>query len=42
VEKYLMVQGRYKHLKPENIQSIQAETDRAWADLKEKAEKHPG
>jgi len=42
VEKYLMVQGRYKHLKPDNIQSIQAETDRAWTDLKEKAEKHPG
>jgi len=42
VEKYLMVQGRYKHLKPDQIQSIQAETDRAWTDLKEKAEKHPG
>jgi len=42
VEKYLMVQGRYKHLKPDNIQSIQAETDRAWTDLKEKAERHPG
>jgi len=40
VEKYLMIQGRYKHLKPDQIQVIQAETDRAWADLKEKAGKH--
>jgi pyruvate/2-oxoacid:ferredoxin oxidoreductase beta subunit len=37
VEKYLMLQGRYKHLKKEEIQTIQAETDRAWADLQEKA-----
>ena len=37
VEKYLMIQGRYKHLKPEQIRDIQAETDRAWADLQEKA-----
>jgi len=33
VEKYLMAQGRYKHLKPDQIQAIQAETDRAWAEL---------
>lgn len=39
VEKYLMTQGRYKHLKPEQIESIQAETDRTWNDLREKAAK---
>jgi len=33
VEKYLMLQGRYRHLKKEEIHDIQAETDRAWADL---------
>jgi pyruvate/2-oxoacid:ferredoxin oxidoreductase beta subunit len=39
VEKYLMTQGRYKHLKPEQVDSIQAETDRTWTDLREKAAK---
>ena len=39
VEKYLTTQGRYKHLKPEQIESIQAETDRTWTDLREKAAK---
>jgi pyruvate/2-oxoacid:ferredoxin oxidoreductase beta subunit len=39
VEKYLMIQGRYKHLKPEQIESIQAETDRTWTDIREKAAK---
>jgi pyruvate/2-oxoacid:ferredoxin oxidoreductase beta subunit len=33
VERYLMLQGRYRHLKKEEIQAIQAETDRAWALL---------
>ena len=33
VEKYLMTQGRYRHLKDEQIQDIQRETDRALADL---------
>lgn len=37
VEKYLMIQGRYKHLKAEQIRDIQAETDRAWTVLQEKA-----
>ena len=37
VEKYLMRQGRYKHLKTEHIHNIQEETDRGWADLKYKA-----
>jgi pyruvate/2-oxoacid:ferredoxin oxidoreductase beta subunit len=37
VEEYLSVQGRYRHLTPKQIKSIQAETDRAWHDLKQKA-----
>jgi pyruvate/2-oxoacid:ferredoxin oxidoreductase beta subunit len=37
VEEYLSVQGRYAHLTPEQIKSIQTETDRAWRDLKQKS-----
>ena len=37
VEAYLSLQGRYKHLTPEQTREIQAETDRRWADLKQKA-----
>ena len=37
VEAYLSLQGRYKHLTPEQVREIQAETDRRWADLKGKA-----
>jgi pyruvate/2-oxoacid:ferredoxin oxidoreductase beta subunit len=37
VERYLMLQGRYRHLKKEEIQAIQAETDRAWAVLQSRA-----
>jgi len=37
VETYLKMQGRFKHLGEEEIQTVQAETDRAWADLQEKA-----
>jgi pyruvate/2-oxoacid:ferredoxin oxidoreductase beta subunit len=37
VEAYLSLQGRYKHLTPEQAREIQAETDRKWADLKGKA-----
>ena len=37
VERYLMLQGRYRHLQKEEIEAIQAETDRAWAVLQQKA-----
>ena len=37
VEQYLSAQGRYAHLTPEQIKSIQAETDRAWQALQDKA-----
>jgi pyruvate/2-oxoacid:ferredoxin oxidoreductase beta subunit len=37
VEEYLLVQGRYRHLTPEQIHSIQTETDRSWQALKQKA-----
>lgn len=39
VENYLSLQGRYKHLTPEQIREIQAEANRSWEDLREKAEK---
>jgi pyruvate/2-oxoacid:ferredoxin oxidoreductase beta subunit len=39
VETYLSLQGRYRHLSGPDIQAIQAETDRAWAALREKAGK---
>jgi pyruvate/2-oxoacid:ferredoxin oxidoreductase beta subunit len=38
VEMYLGQQGRYKHLKPENIETIQKETDRNWNELLRKAQ----
>ena len=37
VDTYLKMQGRFKHLGEEEIQTIQAETDRAWAALQQKA-----
>ena len=37
VEAYLTLQGRYRHLTDEQMREIQLETDRRWADLKEKA-----
>ena len=36
VEAYLSLQGRYKHLTPEQLREIQLETDRRWDDLKGK------
>jgi pyruvate/2-oxoacid:ferredoxin oxidoreductase beta subunit len=39
VENYLSLQGRYKHLTPEEIREIQAEAKRSWEDLQGKAEK---
>jgi pyruvate/2-oxoacid:ferredoxin oxidoreductase beta subunit len=41
VEQYLSVQGRYRHLTPQQIKSIQTETDRAWHALKQKAGGQP-
>jgi pyruvate/2-oxoacid:ferredoxin oxidoreductase beta subunit len=40
VEEYLSVQGRYRHLTPEQIKSIQTETDRTWHSLQQKAGRH--
>lgn len=42
VETYLSLQGRYKHLAPEETRAIQTETDRAWADLQERADRRKG
>lgn len=36
-ETYLSLQGRYRHLGPDQVQEIQTETDRAWAGLTGKA-----
>jgi pyruvate ferredoxin oxidoreductase beta subunit/2-oxoisovalerate ferredoxin oxidoreductase beta subunit len=38
VEAYLSLQGRYHHLTSEQIQDIQAETDRAWESLKKRCD----
>lgn len=38
VETYLSLQGRYKHLGAEEIRAIQKETDRAWDELRRKAD----
>jgi len=37
VEEYLSFQGRFQHLTPDQIREIQAETDRAWQALLERA-----
>jgi pyruvate/2-oxoacid:ferredoxin oxidoreductase beta subunit len=38
VDTYLKLQGRYRHLAPQEIAAIQEEADRAWLNLKQKAE----
>ncbi len=37
VEDYLSIQGRYRHLSEEQMESVQVEVDRSWADLKYRA-----
>jgi pyruvate/2-oxoacid:ferredoxin oxidoreductase beta subunit len=37
VETYLDLQGRYRHLGPDDIRAVQAETDQTWTGLREKA-----
>jgi pyruvate/2-oxoacid:ferredoxin oxidoreductase beta subunit len=36
IDDFIKLQGRYRHLKPEAIQAIQAEVDRNWARLLKK------
>lgn len=38
VERYLSLQGRYRHLTPEQIASIQADVDRSWRGLQARFE----
>ncbi len=33
VEHYLNVQGRFSHILPEQVEAVQTETDRAWAEI---------
>ena len=37
VENYLEVQGRYRHLTPDQIKIIQSEVDRSWQELTARA-----
>ena len=39
VEEYVKTQGRFKHMTPEMIQSMQNQVDRRWLDLVAKAER---
>lgn len=41
IEEYLMVQGRYRHLKPEHIELMQAEVERNLDDLMARIERNP-
>jgi pyruvate/2-oxoacid:ferredoxin oxidoreductase beta subunit len=38
VDAYLTLQGRYRHLTPQEIAAIQAEADRAWLSLRQRAD----
>ena len=38
VDRYLEVQGRYRHLQPEQTAAIQSEVDRSWQDLIDREE----
>jgi pyruvate/2-oxoacid:ferredoxin oxidoreductase beta subunit len=38
IDDYFKLQGRFRHLKPEQIQAIQAEVDRQWAKILKKFE----
>ncbi len=42
VQEYLLKQGRFKHLTPEQIQQIQMDVDEEWKKLKDKARKSSG
>lgn len=37
VDTYLRLQGRYRHLSPHDMAAVQAETDRAWLSIKQRA-----
>ena len=37
VQEYLMKQGRYRHLKEEQIRQIQTDVDEEWEKLKQRA-----
>jgi len=41
VDRYLEVQGRYRHLTPEKTAVIQAEVDRNWQELVMRAARNP-
>ena len=38
IDDYFKLQGRFRHLKPEHLQAIQAEVDRQWAKILKKFE----
>jgi 2-oxoisovalerate ferredoxin oxidoreductase beta subunit len=38
IDDYFKLQGRFRHLKPEHLQAIQAEVDRNWAKMLKKFE----
>ena len=41
VEDYLRIQGRFRHLTPKNIETIQENTTAYWEKLNEKAKLFP-